>query len=80
MSGSPESAVHERYLAEAHQELDAMLGEVGTLEAEAEPQPEPLRPNWGRILLVALATVVVLVVGMILLRGRRPARMAVNFR
>ena len=64
----------DKYLAEANAELDAMLGEVGELEA---PPPPPGR-RWVRLLVIAVIAVAVFVIGVLLLRGRRPARMALN--
>jgi hypothetical protein len=70
MSNQPETVVHDRYLAEANAELDAMLGEVGELDS-APPAPEATR-SLMRLLLIAAVAVVVFAVGVLLLRGRRP--------
>jgi len=68
-----ETVTRDRYLAEAHAELDAMLGEVSTLDAP--PQAER---SWVRLLILAAVAVVVFAIGVLLLRGRRPAGMAMN--
>jgi len=65
----------DKYLAEANAELDAMLGEVGELEA---PPPAPPGRRWVRLLVIAVIAVAVFAIGVLLLRGRRPARMALN--
>lgn len=69
-----ETATRDQYLAQANAELDAMLGEVGHHDA---PPPATER-SWARLLVIALIAVAVFVIGMVLLRGRRPPRMALN--
>ncbi len=71
-----ETATRDLYLAQANAELDAMLGEVGHHD-DATPPPEIGR-SWARLLVLAVIAVAVFVIGMVLLRGRRPARMALN--
>jgi len=70
-----ETATRDRYLAQANAELDAMLGEVG--HHDAPPPPETGR-SWARLLVIAAIAVAVFLIGMVLLRGRRPTRMALN--
>lgn len=73
-----EDATREQYLAEANAELDAMLGEVGTIEATPE-EPAHETPGWVRVLVVAAIAVLVFAVGVLLLRGgRRPRTMRLN--
>ena len=64
--------VYQQYLAEANAEIDAMLAQVSTPDPSPEiaPRPDPLL----RVVIVALVAVAVFVLGMILLRGRRPVR------
>lgn len=70
-SAQPEVATHDRYLAEANAELDAMLGEVGELDS-TPPPPERGGRSWMQLLVIAAIALVVFVVGVMLLRGRRP--------
>lgn len=74
-----EAAVHEQYLAEAHAELDAMLGEVGELDATPEPERAPSR-SLLQVVVIALIAVAVFALGVLVLRGLRPRRMAVHLR
>lgn len=67
----PEVATHDRYLAEANAELDAMLGEVGELDS-TPPPPRNAGRSWMQLLVIAAIALVVFVVGVMLLRGRRP--------
>ena len=69
-----ETVTRDKYLAEANAELDAMLGEVG----ELEPPPAPPGRRWLRLLVIAVIAVAVFAIGVLLLRGRRPTRMALN--
>ena len=69
----PEAGNRDQYLAEANAELDAMLGEVGEIDA----QPSPSR-TLVQLVVVAVIAVAVLALGMLLLRGRRPRRMAMH--
>jgi hypothetical protein len=78
MTAKPsETATHDHYLAEANAELDAMLGEVGEVDATPPPPAEAGR-GWMRWLVIAVIAIAVFVIGMVLLRGRRPTRMALN--
>lgn len=78
MPAQPEVAVHDRYLAEANAELDAMLGEVGELDSTPPPaEPAPGR-TWVQFLVIAVIAVAVFALGILLLRGRRPGRMVMN--
>jgi hypothetical protein len=70
-----ETLIRDKYLAEANAELDAMLGEVGELEA---PPAAPPGRSWVRLLVIAVIAVAVFAIGVLLLRGRRPTRMALN--
>ena len=70
-----ETVTRDKYIAEANAELDAMLGEVG--EVEPPPPPAPGR-SWLRLLVIAAIAVAVFAIGVLLLRGRRPTRMALN--
>lgn len=80
MPAQPEVTVHDRYLAEANAELDAMLGEVGELDSTPPPaEPVPGR-TWVHLVVIAVIAVAVFVVGVLLLRGRRPGRIAMNLR
>ncbi len=70
-----ETLAHDRYLAEANAEVEAILGTV------SEDQPaEPAQPgtDWAKVILVALVAIVVFAVGLMLLRGRRSNRMTLN--
>ena len=71
----PDATTHDRFLAEANAELDAMLGEVGVVEP---PPPPAAKRNWVQLLLIAAIALAVLVIGMVLLRGRRSGRMTLN--
>ena len=73
----PEAGNRDQYLAEANAELDAMLGEVGEIDARPPSQPSPSR-TWVQLVVVAVIAVAVLALGMLLLRGRRPRRMAMH--
>jgi hypothetical protein len=77
MTHPSEPMARDQYLAEANAELDAMLGEVGEVEAPPPP-PAEAEPSWMRWLVIAVIAVAVFVIGMVLLRGRRPARMAIS--
>lgn len=70
-----ETVTRDKHLAEANAELDAMLGEVGVLEAP--PPPAPGR-RWVRLLVIAVIAVAVFAIGVLLLRSRRPTRMALS--
>jgi hypothetical protein len=72
-----ETITRDHYLAEANAELDAMLGEVGEVEA-TPPPPAEAEPSWMRWLVIAVVAVAVFVIGMVLLRGRRPTGMAIS--
>lgn len=74
-----EVAAHEHYLAEANAELDAMLGEVGELDAPQRPERAPGR-SWVHLIVVAVIAVAVFTLGLLLLRGRKPARMSMHVR
>jgi hypothetical protein len=74
---APELATHERYLAEANAELDAMLGEVGEVDSAAAPPQVPAR-SWVHLLVVGAIALAVLAVGVLLLRGRRQNRVALH--
>ncbi len=69
-----DTATHDRYLAEANAELDAMLGEVGELDSPPQPERAPGR-SWVRVMVVAAIAVTVFILGILLLRGRNPRRM-----
>jgi len=73
----PEVATHDRFLAEANAELDAMLGEVGELDATPAPEPAPGR-SWLQLAIIAVIAVAVFALGVMLLRGRRPRGMALH--
>ena len=73
----PEVATRDQYLAEANAELDAMLGEVGELDASLAPEPTPGR-SWVQLVVIAVIAVVVFTLGVLLLRGRRPRGMALH--
>jgi hypothetical protein len=77
MTQPSETVARDQYLAEANAELDAMLGEVGEVEA-APPPPTEAGHGWLRWLVIAVIAIAVFVIGMVLLRGRRPSRMALN--
>ena len=77
MTQPSETMARDQYLAEANAELDAMLGEVGEVEA-TPPPPAEAEPGWLRWLVIAVVAVAVFVIGMVLLRGRRPTRMAIT--
>ena len=77
MTQPSETVARDQYLAEANAELDAMLGEVGEVEA-TPPPPAQAEPGWLRWLVIAVVAVAVFVIGMVLLRGRRPTRMAIS--
>lgn len=76
-SPKPEVGSREQYLAEANAELDAMLGEVGTIEPAPE-EKSPETPSWVRLLVVAAIAVIVFAVGVLLLRGGRRRTMSLN--
>ena len=67
----------DQYLVEANAELDAMLGEVGELDAPPPPERSPGR-SWMQVVVIALIAVAVFALGILLLRGRRSGRMAVH--
>ena len=73
----PEVATRDQYLAEANAELDAMLGEVGELDARPAPEPAPGQ-SWVQLVVIAVIAVVVFTLGVLLLRGRRPRGMALH--
>jgi hypothetical protein len=73
----PEVAARDQYLAEANAELDAMLGEVGELDATPAPEPAPGR-SWVQLVVIAVIAVAVFTLGVLLLRGRRPRGMALH--
>jgi hypothetical protein len=73
MSAPPtENAAYQQYLAEANAEIDAMLAPAST----PDPVPEPALPTntLVKVVIVALVAVGVFILGLILLRGRRPVR------
>ena len=70
-----ETASRDQYLAQANAELDAMLGEVGHHDA---PSPPETGRSGARLLVIAVIAAAVLIIGIVLLRGRRPTRMALN--
>jgi hypothetical protein len=70
-----EAATYDRYLADANAEVEAILGTVSEEEPATSSRP---RTDWTRLLLVALVAVVVFAIGLVLLRGRRSNRMALN--
>lgn len=74
-----EAATRDQYLAEANAELDAMLGEVGELDSAPPREPQP-HPTFLRLVVVAVIAVAVFAIGLLLLRGRRPGRMAIHMR
>lgn len=76
MDSTPQVRTYEQYLAEAHAELDEMLA-TGT----PDPRPEALpQVNRGlvKVVLVAVVAVVVFCIGVLLLRGGRPRRIAIR--
>ena len=72
-----EEAIRAQYLAEANAELDAMLGEVGTIEPTPEERAAET-PTWVRVLVVAAIAIIVFAVGVLLLRGRRTRTMSLH--
>ena len=72
----PDPSAREQYLAEANAELDAMLGEVGKLECAA---PAAAGANLAcDSSVIAVIAVALFAIGMVLMRGRRPGRMALT--
>ena len=71
----PDPIAREQYLAEANAELDALLGEVG--EVEVPPQPRQER-TWLRLVVIAVIAVALFAIGLVLMRGRKPGRMALT--
>jgi len=76
-TSQPETAVRDQYLAEANAELDALLGEVGELGSTRPGERAPSR-GWLRLIVIAAIAVAVFALGLLLLRGRRPNRMAMH--
>ncbi len=76
MDGSIEVRTYDQYLAEAHAELDEMLA-TGTPDPKPETVP-PVTRGLVKVILVAVVAVVVFCIGVLLLRGRRPSRMALG--
>jgi hypothetical protein len=67
-----DNPAYQQYLAEANAEIDAMLAPASTPDpvSEAPARHDPLL----KVVMVALVAVAVLVLGMILFRGRGPVR------
>ena len=76
MAPRREVLARDHYLAEANAELDAMLGEVG--ELDATPPERSRGRSWMQVVLIAVIAVAVLALGLLLLRGRRHGRMTVH--
>lgn len=72
-----EVPTRDQYLAEANAELDAILGEVGELDA-TPPVGKALGRSWTQLVVIALIAVAVFALGILLFRGRRPGRVAMH--